>query len=573
MSDPNNPQAPSNQPPNSPASKKKILAFSTACPSCGAQVPFHSSASVMAVCEYCQTTVLRDAYSVRDQGKMSAILEDYSPLQIGSSGFQDGLGFSLIGRIQLQYADGFWNEWYLQFDDGTNGWLSDASGLYVLTRHTGTLDTAPQFAELSINQIVLYKSASYRVTDHRTASCTGGQGELPFVVGKGWQTSVADLRVQARFMSLDYSDGYPPQVYDGRAVTLSGLKLQLLRDVDQVQATTGKIKGKISNLECPNCGSPIPYVMGMAEHLACPACRAEVAISGDKAEVLVKHKELTTLKSALSLGDKASFDDHAYVVVGLMQMEEVSEDVSSLWTEYLLYSLEAGFLWLVDGGEEHWQKTIVLNEIPEEKVGNAYFQEKRWERTWAYQGRVLYAVGAFNWRVKIGDTNFIIEYKNGSDTLVSERNQNEINWSLSTPISGFFVRQAFGKKQPPRETAVSAPPNENANILKWLSIILWTVNLPIILVGHGSFFLTLIAQFAIIFLPTLLSKADSEDSSLYEMFGKNATVWAWGLGIVLLTMFINMSSSTSSSNWGSSRGPGGFVGGYGGGWSSGGGHK
>jgi ribosomal protein S27E len=574
MTDPNNPQ--NGSPPistNPPTHQKKFLAFSAACPSCGAQVSFHSTASVMAICEYCQTTVLRDENTIRDQGKMSAILEDYSPLQIGSSGFLDGLGFALIGRIQLQYTDGFWNEWYLQFDDGTNGWLSDASGLYVLTRHTGTLPDAPQFGALSINQIVVYKSASYRVTDHRTASCTGGQGELPFVVGSGWQTSVADLRVQARFMSLDYSDGYPPQIYEGRAVTLSGLKFQLLRDVDQIQSASGKVKGKITNLECPNCGSPIPYVMGMAEHLACPACRAEVAISGDKAQLLVKHKELTTLKTALSLGDKATFDDHAYIVIGLMQVEEVSEDVSGLWTEYLLYSLEAGFLWLVDGGEEHWQKTIVLNEIPEEKAGNAYFQEKRWERKWAYQGRVLYAVGAFNWRVKVGDTNFIIEYTNASDTLVSERNQNEINWSLSTPISGFFIRQAFGKKQPSREAAIDVTPNGHTGVVKWLSILLWTINLPIILAGNGSFFLTLIAQFAILFLPAIMERTDSENITLNETFGKNASLWAWGLGIVVLTMFINVSSENSSSNWRSSRGPGGFVGGYGGGWSSGGGHK
>ena len=564
MTDPNNPSSP-----NPPASKKKFLAFSAACPSCGAQVSFRSSASVMAICEYCQTTVLRDENTIRDQGKMSAILEDYSPLQIGSSGFLDGLGFSLIGRIQLQYTDGFWNEWYLQFDDGTNGWLSDASGLYVLTRQTGTLPDAPQFAALSINQIVAYKSASYRVTDHRTATCTGGQGELPFVVGKGWQASVADLRVQARFMTLDYSDGYPPQVYEGRAITLSGLKIQLLRDVDQLQSASGKIKGKITNLECPNCGSPIPYVMGMAEHLACPACRAEVAIAGDKAELLVKHKELTTLKTALSLGDKATFDDHAYVVIGIMQMEEVSETDSSLWTEYLLYSLEASFLWLVDGGEEHWQKTVVLNELPEEKAGNAFFQEKRWDRKWAYQGRVLYAVGAFNWRVKIGDTNFIIEYKNGVDTLVSERNQNEINWSLSTPISGFLVRQAFGKKQPPKQEAVKEPLSPRQNILKWLSIILWIVNFPILLFGPGSFFLTLIAQFGIIFLPFIIEKSE-EDSDFMSSYSDDSKLWVWGGILIFVVALFNASSDeSSSSGWRSSSGSG-YYGGYHG---SSGGHK
>ena len=77
-----------------------------ACPGCGAPVQFKSAASVMAVCEFCKTTLLKDATSVRDLGKMSEVLEDYSPLQIGTSGQFAGRGFSLIGRIQLQREAG-----------------------------------------------------------------------------------------------------------------------------------------------------------------------------------------------------------------------------------------------------------------------------------------------------------------------------------------------------------------------------------------------------------------------------------------------------------------------------------
>ncbi len=563
MSDPNNPEQGSSGTGSNPARKKTILAFSTVCPSCGAPVQFRSSASVMAVCEYCQTTILREGESIQDQGKMSAVLEDYSPLQIGSSGVLEGVGFSLVGRIQLQYADGFWNEWYLQFDDGSNGWLSDASGQYSFTRHKGVFAGALQFEQLTVNQAILYQSVYFRVTDHRTAACTGGQGELPFVVGQGWQSSVVDLRFQARFMSLDYSDGYPPQIYEGRAVTLPGLKIQLLREVEQIQATSGKVKGEITNLECPNCGSPIPYVMGMAEHLLCPACRAEVTISGTKAEVLTKHKELVTLKSALSVGDQATIDNQAYVVIGLMQLEEVDEEESSLWTEYLLYSLEAVFLWLVDSGAADWQKVTVLSDIPEDRAGNVFWQDKRWDRKYAYQGRVVYAVGAFNWRVKIGDTNAIVDYKNGTEALTSEQNQQEISWSHGVPISGFMVRELFGKKQPTADEQANPPSNAGQKLLKWLSISLWLINLPLMVFGSGSFFLTMVAQFGLIFLPTILTaKAPASN--------KSTGILIWGVLIILLTSIYNMSTRTSSSGWSSSSGSSSS---YSGGWSSGGGHK
>jgi hypothetical protein len=41
--------------------------------------------------------------------------------------------FALIGRIQIKYSQGIWNEWHLLFDDMRTGWLSEAGGEYVLT--------------------------------------------------------------------------------------------------------------------------------------------------------------------------------------------------------------------------------------------------------------------------------------------------------------------------------------------------------------------------------------------------------------------------------------------------------
>ncbi|MDB5842204.1 MAG: hypothetical protein JWQ23_4156 [Herminiimonas sp.] len=72
----------------------------------------------MAVCGYCKTTVLKDADSARHMGRMSEVLEDYSPLRIGTSGSFGGKGFTVIGRIQLRYPAGLWSEWQVLFDDG-----------------------------------------------------------------------------------------------------------------------------------------------------------------------------------------------------------------------------------------------------------------------------------------------------------------------------------------------------------------------------------------------------------------------------------------------------------------------
>jgi hypothetical protein len=491
------------------------LVFSAPCPSCGAPVPFRSAASVMAVCEYCQTTVLRDADTVKDQGKMSAVLEDFSPLQIGSSGVYDGVGFGLIGRIQLKYSDGMWNEWYVQFEDGQNGWMSDGSGQYTLTRTLGQIPAAPPFERLRVNQSYSMAGQDYRVTDIRMAECTGGQGELPFVVGQGWQAHVADLRQGQQFLTLDYSDGFPPQGFLGRAVSLDDLKMQLLREGDQISRGAGQIRGQMQSLACPNCGSPVPYVVGVAEHLVCPACRAEVAIEGETATVLATHKELLKLNTALQLGDQAKIDGADYVVIGLAQMEEVEandDDESSLWTEYLLYSLKQGFLWLVDEGDHDWQRVTVLNELPDQHGTQVMWNGQRWQQEWRYQGRVMYAVGAFNWRIKIGDVQQITDYRCGVQTLTAEQNANEINWSLSKPVSGHTVRQWFGKPPILDQAPISSGLGDAqtaTRIFKWSAGIMWVLNLPLVLFGSGSFGLLLIST-VILFVLSVVAKKGAD---------------------------------------------------------------
>ena len=122
------------------------------CPNCGAQIQFRSPASVMAVCEYCKTTVLKELDAVKNLGKMSDVLEDYSPLQLNTSGIYGTHSFTIIGRLQLRYADGMWNEWYVMFENGKTAWLSDASGQYTMTTEVPASNDLPPFSALVPSQ-------------------------------------------------------------------------------------------------------------------------------------------------------------------------------------------------------------------------------------------------------------------------------------------------------------------------------------------------------------------------------------------------------------------------------------
>jgi len=412
-----------------------------ACPGCGAPVQFKSAASVMAVCEFCKTTLLKDAMSVRDLGKMSEVLEDYSPLQIATSGQFAGRGFSLIGRIQLQYSAGFWNEWYALFDDGTNGWLSDASGQFTMTFAKPTDTALPLFDKLVPGRPLTISGQIYATSDVRTARCTAGQGELPFKVGQGWEARVADFRAGDRFLSLDYSD-VPARVYVGQAVDLGDLKPQLLRDASQISDAAGHFRGKVSALACPSCGAPVKCVPGITVHLVCPSCHSEVDTAGSVATVLAAGASLEKVPFTLALGAEAVIEGIRYSILGAMRRAE--SDGGSEWSEYLLYAPGRKFIWLVETSEG-WQRAEVLDRWPLwDGAAHATLGDRRFDQSSDYGARVTFAAGSFNWRVSVGDTVRVIEFTSGPLRLAAEASTEELTWSRSSQLPLDQVRAWFG---------------------------------------------------------------------------------------------------------------------------------
>ena len=103
-----------------------------ACPNCGAPVEFASAASPTAVCSFCRSTLARDGDALRRTGESAELFDDHSPLQLGTAGRWQGAAFTLIGRLQYQYAEGSWNEWHALFDSGKSGWLSEDNGRSVM---------------------------------------------------------------------------------------------------------------------------------------------------------------------------------------------------------------------------------------------------------------------------------------------------------------------------------------------------------------------------------------------------------------------------------------------------------
>jgi hypothetical protein len=202
------------------------------CPACGAPVQFTSAQSLLAVCGYCRATLLRRDLDVEQIGTMAALREDATPLQLGAEGAWRGVHFAVVGRLQVRWEGGGWNEWFCAFDDGRSGWLADAGGEYAVSFETTVPEPLPEWASLRPGVPVTLGGIAYEVTEIREAEVVGGEGELPFRVASGWKTTSVDLRTAtARFATLDYGED-APRLYTGEVVELAALALRGLRELE-----------------------------------------------------------------------------------------------------------------------------------------------------------------------------------------------------------------------------------------------------------------------------------------------------------------------------------------------------
>lgn len=174
--------------------------------------------------------LVRKDLELETYGKMAELPADMSPFQLGTSGKFESRAFTLVGRLRLQWSDGFWNEWFALFDEGTPGWIAEAQGLYAFSFEKP--QKAPHRNEIALGKIFVLSGGSYEVDDIKDAKCVGSEGELPFRSPKGRTSLSVDLTGKNQtFACIDYAeDG--TRCYEGRYVEFEDLHFSGLRELD-----------------------------------------------------------------------------------------------------------------------------------------------------------------------------------------------------------------------------------------------------------------------------------------------------------------------------------------------------
>ncbi|MFY9261770.1 MAG: DUF4178 domain-containing protein [Gallionella sp.] len=409
------------------------------CPSCGARVVFRSTASIMAVCEYCQSTLLRRAEDIENIGKMADLLDDASLIQLGTEGRYRGMNFTVIGRIQMQYQQGVWNEWYVLFDNQRGGWLSDANGDYTMTFVMDINTPLPDWNALTAGMTIKLNGDPFVVMDIENSQCVAGAGELPFKVGAGFAAPSVDLRFERQFASIDYSEA-TPLLFFGASVDFAELNFSRLRDPAQVGV--GKIK--LNAFQCPNCAAPIEIHAAGIARVTCPSCFALLDAEHPQLKLLQKFKEQIKIEPVIPLGSEGKLNDVNYRVLGFLRREGKSDGILYHWDEYLLHHPQQGFFWLVEY-QGHWSFARPCKAPPAIGLGGiALYQHQDYQHFSKGNVTVDYVLGEFYWRVAVGEKATVSDYIAPPYSLSQEKTNNEITWTHSEYLDAAIVKTAFG---------------------------------------------------------------------------------------------------------------------------------
>lgn len=205
------------------------MSFSSdlSCPSCGMAVEGVSAHTRSLQCPGCANWIYLSANGWIDGGSFEHAIDAPSILHVGRSGSlvtadKPKRAFVVAGRIRVSYVSGYWDEWWLEFEDASHQWLEESDGSYEIHSSVElTPDTDKAFAA-KVGSNLQIQGQDWFVTERLEAEVAGTEGRLPVAITPAEKLVCIDLMGNGKEISIEVS-GLDLSITQSRVISASAL--------------------------------------------------------------------------------------------------------------------------------------------------------------------------------------------------------------------------------------------------------------------------------------------------------------------------------------------------------------
>jgi hypothetical protein len=176
------------------------------CPSCGGRLEQANWFVRMVVCQYCGSTVAIESDRLDLMGKSAALVQSPSRFALGRTGKLRGQAFRVLGRVRFDADDSYWDEWYLEFADGSSALLEEEEGQYTLSQKSSLTAEVPPFDAVRIGSTLTVNGQPFFVTERCRATVAGAEGQLPYRLRPGQPVLFVDGNLGGKVAAIEYGD-------------------------------------------------------------------------------------------------------------------------------------------------------------------------------------------------------------------------------------------------------------------------------------------------------------------------------------------------------------------------------
>jgi hypothetical protein len=441
------------------------------CPSCGAPVEFTAGSAQVVVCGYCQTVVAKKGANLEAHGRISAIVDTDSPLRLGLEGRYAKTGYRLVGHIQKDHGAGPWDEWYVEFDDGRTGWLSESEGAFHMMFDAG-VEEGLELESLHPGERLHLRNRAFVVEERGHGKVVAAAGQLPNDVDPSQDSYYVDATgSKGMFASLDFGTRTrDPEVFLGQRLKLEQLGIPM----DQVRPRAKKVS--LQQARCTQCNGALELrAPDKTRRVACPFCGALLDASRGKLSFL-QLLEKPEHPPLIPLGAKGKLGGVEWICIGFMIRSCTVEGTRYPWEEYLLFNRNEGFNFLMLSNG-HWVhlKPIDAGDVSLAPGVGAYYEGRRYKAFQSVTAVTESVLGEFYWEVRAGEMAQAIEYVSPPYSVNEDATDTEVTFTHGEYLEPGVIEEAFKPQEPlpARYGIAPSQPNPNSSVSAWTWAGIW----------------------------------------------------------------------------------------------------